>query len=106
MPDEERDRELGMDRAISRRDFLNGVAVGIGGALASQPMLAALAPSEPPAAAKAADYYPSIQNSLGNDFVSYVDVIGELDSKPCVLEILKGLSSRSHRGNWHQRRRK
>lgn len=48
MSDEERDRELGMDRAISRRDFLNGVAVGIGGALASQPMLAALAPSEPP----------------------------------------------------------
>ena len=67
MVDEKRDRELGMDRAISRRDFLNGVAVGIGGALASQPMLAALAPSEPPAATKdlekfapekAADYYP------------------------------------------------
>src|SRR3954468_18389090 len=27
------DRELGMDRAIVRRDFLNGVAAGIGGAL-------------------------------------------------------------------------
>ena len=25
-----RDRELGMDRAITRRDFLNGVAIGLG----------------------------------------------------------------------------
>jgi len=67
MPDEKRDRELGMDRGISRRDFLNGVAVGIGGALASPPMRAALLPSEPPTAAKgvekfapeeAAGYYP------------------------------------------------
>ncbi len=30
-----RDRELGMDRSINRRDFLNGIAVGAGGALAS-----------------------------------------------------------------------
>jgi spermidine dehydrogenase len=29
----ERDRRLGMDRPIARRDFLNGVAVGVGGAL-------------------------------------------------------------------------
>src|SRR4051812_40728131 len=30
MNDEKRDRELGMGRRITRRDFLNGVAVGIG----------------------------------------------------------------------------
>ena len=30
MSDEQRDRELGMGCRISRRDFLNGVAVGIG----------------------------------------------------------------------------
>ena len=30
MSDEKRDRELGMGRRITRRDFLNGVAVGIG----------------------------------------------------------------------------
>ena len=30
----DRDRDLGMGRAITRRDFLNGVAVGVGGALA------------------------------------------------------------------------
>ncbi len=34
-PDRSRDRELGMDSAITRRDFLNGIAVGAGGALAS-----------------------------------------------------------------------
>ncbi len=30
-----RDRELGMDRAITRRDFLNGVAIGLGSMAAS-----------------------------------------------------------------------
>lgn len=30
MSDEKRDRQLGMNRRITRRDFLNGVAVGIG----------------------------------------------------------------------------
>jgi len=30
-----RDRELGMDRPITRRDFLNGVAIGLGGLAAS-----------------------------------------------------------------------
>src|SRR3974377_229799 len=37
-----RDRELGMNRRITRRDFLNGVSVGVGGAmLASQAKLLA-----------------------------------------------------------------
>ena len=66
MADEKRDRELGMGRPISRRDFLNGAVVGIGGVLASQRALAALAPAEfavqtdaPPFwPEKAADYYP------------------------------------------------
>ena len=30
-----RERELGMDRAITRRDFLNGVAIGVGGLMTS-----------------------------------------------------------------------
>jgi spermidine dehydrogenase len=34
-----RDRELGMDRPITRRDFLNGVAVGVGGAFATAALL-------------------------------------------------------------------
>jgi len=35
-----KDRELGMDREISRRDFLNGVAVGAGTTLLAGPMTA------------------------------------------------------------------
>ncbi len=69
MTDEKLDRELGMGRTISRRDFLNGAAVGVGGLLASQSALAALAPAEfaaqtgapqdaPFAPEQAADYYP------------------------------------------------
>jgi spermidine dehydrogenase len=57
MSDEKRDRELGMGCPISRRDFLNGVALGIGGALASEPLLAAMAADEY-APEKAPDYYP------------------------------------------------
>jgi spermidine dehydrogenase len=41
MSEEKRDIELGMRRPISRRDFLNGVAVGVGGALAGDTLLAA-----------------------------------------------------------------
>jgi spermidine dehydrogenase len=70
MADEKRDRELGMGRPISRRDFLNGAAIGIGGVLASHSALAALAPAEfalqtgasqadaPFAPEQAAGYYP------------------------------------------------
>jgi spermidine dehydrogenase len=43
MSDEKKDRALGMGCPISRRDFLNGVAVGVGGALVGEPMLAAAA---------------------------------------------------------------
>jgi len=35
LPDPARDRALGMSRDISRRDFLNGIAIGVGGVLAS-----------------------------------------------------------------------
>jgi spermidine dehydrogenase len=51
------DRELGMDRQISRRDFLNGVAVVVGGLAAADPLFAALATAEY-APEKSADYYP------------------------------------------------
>ncbi len=35
------DKELGMDRAISRRDFVNGVAVAVGGSLIAPGLLSA-----------------------------------------------------------------
>ena len=36
MDQDKRDRELGMDRAITRRDFLNGASVAIGASMASR----------------------------------------------------------------------
>ena len=52
------DRRLGMDRAITRRDFLNGVAVGAAGLVAS-PWLAGLdAQTAARFAQDAAGYYP------------------------------------------------
>src|ERR1700694_1522014 len=51
------DRELGMGRAIARRDFLNGVALGAGGLLAADPLLLALM-AEESAPEKARGYYP------------------------------------------------
>src|ERR1041385_4861710 len=58
-----KDRKLGMDRTITRRDFLNGVAVGTGGAVAGSllPDVAweALGPSGTAAAGQnRAGYYP------------------------------------------------
>jgi spermidine dehydrogenase len=54
---ESTDRALGMDRAITRRDFLNGVAIGIGGAMAS-PWLPSGSLSAAQAAQDAPGYYP------------------------------------------------
>src|ERR1700737_4496300 len=54
---EKRNGDLGMHRAITRRDFLNGVAVGAGGLLAADPLLAALIADEA-APEKASGYYP------------------------------------------------
>jgi spermidine dehydrogenase len=57
-----KDKDLGMDREITRRDFLNGVAIGVGGSLlgaavGSEDLLAAAALDDY-APEKAADYYP------------------------------------------------
>jgi spermidine dehydrogenase len=71
MSGEKRDRELGMGRAITRRDFLNGVAVGAGGALASGVIgadtLLAAAALDDYAPEKAAGYYPpALMGMRGN----------------------------------------
>jgi spermidine dehydrogenase len=62
MEKSKKDCELGMDREISRRDFLNGVAIGAGtslltGALYPDQLLAAGIFDEP-SPEKAPDYYP------------------------------------------------
>src|SRR4026209_854016 len=60
------DKKLGMDRQITRRDFLNGVAVGTGGAVASSafPSLALRALAEPAAAQDRPGYYPPALTGL------------------------------------------
>jgi len=61
-----------MDRAITRRDFLNGVAVGVGGLLAADPLLAALTPSDEYAPEKARGYYPpALTGMRGNHEGTY-----------------------------------
>jgi spermidine dehydrogenase len=67
------DRALGMDRPITRRDFLNGVAIGTA-ALTCDPLLAAFAADPPalatgpiaaaPAAQDAAGYYPPLLTGM------------------------------------------
>src|ERR1700730_6312774 len=57
MERDKKDRELGMHRAITRRDFLNGVALGAGGVLAADPLFVALT-AEEYAPEKAPGYYP------------------------------------------------
>jgi spermidine dehydrogenase len=73
----DRDRQLGMQRRITRRDFLNGVSIGVGGAvLASQAgLLAALegATLVPEAASPAAtsDYPPALTGLRGSYDATY-----------------------------------
>jgi len=56
-----RDRELGMDRAITRRDFLQGAALGL-----TAPLLPGLLQAADPAhpAARVAEYYPPALTGL------------------------------------------
>jgi spermidine dehydrogenase len=58
MNDETRDRDLGMHRPISRRDFLNGAAIAVGGVLAGESLLAAIGGEQQHTPEKAAEYYP------------------------------------------------
>src|SRR5258708_27841015 len=63
-----KDRELGMNREITRRDFLNGVAVGtgatlLGGWIGAEKLFAAAA-FEEFAPEKAADYYPPARTGI------------------------------------------
>jgi hypothetical protein len=60
------DRELGMHRKISRRDFINGVAVGVGGLLAADPILAALTSQSDDPKETSGYYPPALTGMRGN----------------------------------------
>ena len=57
-----RDRELGMGRRITRRDFLNGVALTVGAAMLPPSAFAAFDVQADPE--KSADYYPPALTGL------------------------------------------
>jgi spermidine dehydrogenase len=59
--DKRRDQELGMGRKISRRDFLNGVALTLGVAITPSPLFAWDEQANP---AKSAKYYPPALRGL------------------------------------------
>ncbi|HEY7352811.1 MAG TPA: FAD/NAD(P)-binding protein [Terriglobales bacterium] len=63
--DPSRDHQLGMDRNVTRRDFLNGVAVTVGGALASSSFPGLLAAQESqPTSQDAPGYYPPTRTGM------------------------------------------
>jgi spermidine dehydrogenase len=66
MSEEKRDRELGMGRGITRRDFLNGMAVGVGGALGGETLLAAAALDDFAPEIAAGYYPPALMGMRGN----------------------------------------
>lgn len=76
------DRRLGMHRAITRRDFLNGVAVGAGGLLATDPLLSALLTDES-GPEKSPNYYPpALTGMRGNHDGSFTYAHALRDGKP------------------------
>lgn len=60
-----RDRELGMDRNITRRDFMNGIALQLGGTLRSPWLEGLLAPQmSPPSEQDRTGYYPPTRTGM------------------------------------------
>src|ERR1700752_4771348 len=71
-----KDKDLGMDREVTRRDFLNGVAIGVGGSLLSAAVhsedLLAAGILDDFAPEKAANYYPpALMGMRGNHEGTY-----------------------------------
>src|SRR4029077_3768435 len=81
---ERSDRKLGMDRHITRRDFLNGVAVGTGGAVAGSmmPGFAWQVLAASTAAQERPGYYPTALTGLSGSHVgSFEAAHGVRDEK-------------------------
>ena len=70
------DRELGMDRAISRRDFINDVGIAVAGTALSQAPLQALGRAHQPGVA--ATYYPPALTGLRGSHVGSFETAHEL----------------------------
>src|SRR6202790_4129634 len=68
-------RNLGMDRPIARRDFLNGIAIGITGVSATLGYANPNAPQAPTAGTSQANYPPTRSGLRGN----YPAAVDEFD---------------------------
>ena len=66
-------RDLGMDQPIARRDFLQGVAIGIGGAALAGAAFAQGADAGPDAA-----IYPPVRTGLRGNFPAAVDIFNPI----------------------------
>ena len=73
MADNSRDHQLGMYRRITRRDFLNGVSLAIGGSLVAspEPLLEALMQAELGPQSRPGYYPPALTGMRGNHDGSY-----------------------------------
>src|SRR5918993_3991348 len=73
------DRELGLHRDITRRDFLSGVAVGLTAALAAPSSLSpALAAQAGPSPEEAPGYYPPGLTGMRGSHAGSFEVVHEL----------------------------
>jgi spermidine dehydrogenase len=73
------DRDLGMDRDITRRDFLNGVALALTGAgLRSSPLESAANAGVAQATEQAPDYYPPLMTGLRGSHPGSFEVAHQL----------------------------
>src|SRR5262249_53175952 len=70
------DKELGMDRSITRRDFLNGIAVTAGASILPPHITAALQHDLDPE--KSPDYYPPALTGLRGSHVGAFEVAHSL----------------------------
>ena len=77
----ESDRDLGMDRAITRRDFLNGVSIAIGTSLVMPRELEAAMKAEAAQQAAAAngDNYPPSRTGLRGSYPAAVEPVVQLN---------------------------
>jgi spermidine dehydrogenase len=74
MTDDPRDRDLGMDRKITRRDFLNGVSVAVGGTMLASSIASLHGLESPAASAPENDpgyYPPALMGMRGNHEGTY-----------------------------------
>ncbi len=74
-----KDRLLGMDRDITRRDFLNGTSSAVGGSLLATPLTQAMAAMGSPRSAQMMPgYYPPSRDGLRGSHPGSFEVAHQL----------------------------